>query len=68
VNDRCSIRLTFIKQEMFVKHYAPKAFFVTDVLYNYISQFKISCTHICIRNSFSKLLLKQFGTFDSGDL
>ena len=41
-----------IKQEMF--------FFVTDVLYNWISQFKISCTNVCRRNSFSKLLLKRF--------
>jgi len=46
-------------QEMFEKHYAPKVFFVTDVLYNWISQFKISCTNVWRRNSFSKLLLKQ---------
>jgi len=39
---------------MFVKHYVLlKCFFVTNVLYNWISQFKI-------RNSFSKLLLKRF--------
>ena len=40
---------------MFVKHYAPLS--VTDVLYNWISQFKISCTKVWRRSSFSKLLL-----------
>ena len=37
-----------------------KVFFVTDVLYNWISQFKISSTNVWRRNSFSKLLLKRF--------
>ena len=45
----------------------PKVvFFATDVLYNWFSQFKISCTNVWRRNSFSKLL-NGFGTFDSGD-
>ena len=35
----------------------PKVFFVTDVLYHWISQFKISCTNVWRRNSFSKVLL-----------
>ena len=43
---------------MFVKYYAPV--FVTDVLYNWTSQFKISSTNVWRRNSFSKLLLKRF--------
>jgi len=30
----------------------PKAFFVTDVLYNLISQLKISCTNVWRRNLF----------------
>ena len=34
-------------------------FFVTDVLYNWISQFKISCTNVCRKKSFSKLLLNM---------
>jgi len=33
----------------------PKAFFVTDVLYNWISQSKISCTNVWRRNSFSEI-------------
>jgi len=45
---------------MFAKQYVPKVFFVTDVLYNWISQFKISCTNEWRRNSFSKLLLNGF--------
>ena len=53
---------------MFVKHYAPKVFFVTDVLYNWISQFKISCTNVWRRNSFLKLLLKPFWQIWPGDL
>ena len=43
---------------MFVKQYVPKSVFVTDVLYNWISQFKISCTNVWRRNLFSKLFLK----------
>ena len=38
----------------------PKVFFVSDVLYNWNGQFKISCTDVGRRNSFSKLLLKRF--------
>jgi len=34
-------------------------FFVTDVLYNWISQFKINCKNVWRINSFSKLLLKR---------
>ena len=46
-----------------------KVFLVTDVLYNWISQFKISCTHVWIRNSwFSKLLVKRFWQIWPGDL
>ena len=41
-------------------------FFVTDVLYNWINQFKISCTNVWRRNSFSKIV--NLGTFDPGDL
>jgi len=33
----------------------PKAFFVTDVLYNWIRQFKISCTNVW-RNSFWEIV------------
>ena len=37
----------------------PWSVFVTDILYNWISQFKLSCTNVW-RNSFSKLLLERF--------
>jgi len=38
---------------------SPEVFFVTDVLNNGISQFKISCTNVWRRHSFSKLLLER---------
>jgi len=53
---------------MFAKQYVPKVFFVTDVLYNWISQFKISCTNEWRRNSFSKLLLNGFWQIWPGEL
>jgi len=34
----------------------PKAF-LSDVLYNWISQFKISCTHLWRRNSFWEIVI-----------
>jgi len=34
----------------------PKAFFVTDVLYNRISQFKISWTNVWRRHSFWEIV------------
>ena len=50
----------------------PKAFFVTNVLYNWIRQFKISCTNVWRRNSFWEIVTKTirngFVTFDPGDL
>ena len=45
-------RFGYIKQEMFVNIKPPKAFFVTDALYNWISQIKISCTNVWSRNPF----------------
>jgi len=42
----------------------PKVFFVTDVLYNWISQFKISCTNVWRRNSFWNSYINSFGRFD----
>ena len=49
------------KQEMFVKHNAPKAIFVTVVLYNWISLFKISFTKLMYEEEihFGKLLSQQ---------
>ena len=44
---------------MFVKHYAPEAFFITDVLYNWISQFKVVVQMYEEEIHFGKLLLKQ---------
>ena len=49
-----------------------KHFFVTDVLYNWIHEFKLSCTK-CMKKEliFGNCYfnnLKQFGTFDPGDL
>jgi len=34
----------------------PKAFCVTDVVYNWISQFKTSCTNVWRRNSFREIV------------
>ena len=45
---------------MFVKHYAPEAFFITDVLYNWISQFKVVVQMYEEEIHFGKLLLKQY--------
>ena len=39
------------------------SFFVTDVLYNWISDFKISTTHVWRRNSFWEIVIKQSETF-----
>ena len=41
-----------------------KVFFVTDVLYNWISQFKISFKYVWRRNCY----LNDLGRFDPGEL
>ena len=46
----------------------PPSVFFTYVLYNWISEFKISCTNVWRRNSFSKLLLKTVLADLTGDL
>ena len=43
-------------------------FLVTYVLYNWISQFKISCTIVWRRNSFSNCYLIFLGRFDPSEL
>ena len=50
---------------MFVKHYAPWSVFVTDVLYNWISQFKISMKKKFI---YEIVTYNGFGRFDPGDI
>jgi len=57
---------------MFVKHYAPLSFLATHVLYNCMSQFKISFTNVGVRNLFLEFVILSirngFGTFDHGDI
>ena len=43
---RMAVRGSENKQDVCKRIMPPKAFFVTDVLYNWISQFKISCTNV----------------------